>query len=54
MEEIEVLQQIDKYIKGQLSEEEINQLWIRFLEKPDWMEYLIIEVALRSLLEPSQ
>lgn len=50
MQEIERLQQIDKYIRGELTEHEIDLLWIEFLESPQWLEYLIIELTLLEYL----
>lgn len=40
---------IEKYIFGRLSQEEIDTLWMEFLQVPEWVRYLEIETNLRAL-----
>ena len=42
-EEIELLKTIDVYIKGRLTESEIDELWVSFLKNPEYLDWLIIE-----------
>jgi len=39
MTESEIKKRIDKYIDGELSDKETEQLWIVFLKNPEWFEY---------------
>ena len=39
MTESEIKQNIDDYIYGNLSQSEIDQLFIVFLKAPEWFEY---------------
>lgn len=50
-EKIEILEKIDLYIRGKLSQEEIDELWKVFLEHPEYYEMLETEVHLRSLIQ---
>ncbi|MEX0608186.1 MAG: tetratricopeptide repeat protein [Balneolaceae bacterium] len=49
--ELEIRQQIDAYVKGQLSEDEIQDLWNEFAKNPHLLEVLEIESGLKSILE---
>ena len=42
--------QIDAYVKGTLSEQEISDLWVEFAKKPELLEELEIEVGVRELI----
>lgn len=46
-QEIALLKKIEDYILGRLFQEEIDDLWIRFLLNPLLFEYLEIEINLR-------
>ena len=46
-ETIRMMRQIEAYIAGNLSTNEINQLWIEFLKAPEWHEIFEIELMLR-------
>lgn len=48
--DVELEQQIDAYIKGQLSEEESLKLWERLLKKPEYIELLNTEIEVKSLI----
>ena len=40
---------IEKYILGELSPEEIDELWIGFLQYPERFDYFMTELHLRNL-----
>ncbi len=48
MKEIDVLRQIDRYLKGELSEEETDRLWELFLKEPRYLKWMEIETAARE------
>lgn len=50
-EQIELLRKIDHYIKGNLSQEEINELWKLFLQYPDFYYWFETELHLRELIK---
>lgn len=50
-EKIRIQQQIDLYIKGELSQDEIDELWKEFLKHPEWYDWFETEVHLRSLIK---
>jgi len=44
-QEIEILQQIESYVRGELSETEIDYLWTQFLKNPEyynWFEIMLM------------
>lgn len=47
----ELEKQIDAYVKGKLTEEEGRELWAKLLERPDYIELLETELALRAIYE---
>ncbi|MAO66439.1 MAG: hypothetical protein CL666_15720 [Balneola sp.] len=49
--EIEIRKQIDAYIKGNLSEEEIQNLWNEFAKHPELLDALEIEVNVKAIIE---
>ncbi|PAU94709.1 hypothetical protein CK503_04340 [Aliifodinibius salipaludis] len=49
--DIELEQEIDAYVKGKLSEEEAQQLWKKLLQRPDYIDLLKTELAVKSILE---
>lgn len=49
--EIEIRKKIDAYVKGKLSEEEIQQLWNEFAKNPELLEVLELEVHVKTLIE---
>jgi tetratricopeptide (TPR) repeat protein len=50
-EKIQLLKKIDKYIKGELSQDEIDDLWKQFLQHPEWYDWFETELHLRSLIK---
>jgi len=36
---IDIMQRIEKYILGKLTQKEIDELWIEFLIEPEWYKY---------------
>lgn len=51
MKKNELLQQLDNYQKGLLSEEEIDRLWVEILENPEYLDWLEIDVNARAHYE---
>ncbi|MDZ7692214.1 MAG: tetratricopeptide repeat protein [Balneolaceae bacterium] len=49
--DIDIIKQIDAYLKGQLSEEEAEVFWVELLKNPEYIEYLETELAVKSILE---
>lgn len=50
-EKIQQLQKIDLYIKGELSQDEIDELWKEFLQDPELYDWFETELHLRSLIK---
>jgi len=42
-----MMKKIDRYIRGELDQGEIDQLWIEILKEPEWLEILEMDVLLR-------
>lgn len=53
-EKIEILERIDLYIRGKLTQDEIDELWITFLEHPEYYNILETEVHLKSLIKKGE
>lgn len=49
--DLELEKKIDAYIKGNLSEEEAQQLWQQLLKRPDYIELLETELGVKSILQ---
>ncbi|MEX0723128.1 MAG: tetratricopeptide repeat protein [Gracilimonas sp.] len=49
--ELEIKQKIDAYIKGQLKEEEIQELWNEFAKNPELLDVLELEVNIKAIIE---
>jgi tetratricopeptide (TPR) repeat protein len=49
--ENEIRQQIDAYVKGQLTEEQIQELWTEFAKNPELLDVLEIEVNVKEIIE---
>lgn len=47
----DIKKQIDAYVKGQLSEDEILSLWAEFAQNPTLLEDLELEVGLKKIIE---
>lgn len=50
-EKIQLLEKIDRYIEGDLSQDEIDDLWKEFLKNPEWYNWFETELHLRSLIK---
>jgi tetratricopeptide (TPR) repeat protein len=48
---IELLEKIDSYIKGRLSQDEIEELWIEFLKYPEMFHYFETEVQIQDMIK---
>jgi len=46
----QIQRQIENYILGKLTANEIDKLWTEFLNVPEWYDYFITEIHLRALL----
>lgn len=51
--DLELEKQIDAYVKGKLDEEQAQKLWKQLLQRPDYIELLETELAVKSILEDS-
>jgi tetratricopeptide (TPR) repeat protein len=51
MRDIEILKDIDRYLNGEMSTEEIDQLWGKFIEKPEYFELLKTEAHARKYFQ---
>ena len=47
--QIDIQKRIQAYINGNLSQQQIDELWIEFLKDPDWYDYFITELHLIAL-----
>lgn len=45
----EMMERIENYILGRLSQKEIDALWVEILHAPGWLRYLETEIDLRAL-----
>ncbi|MDZ7772742.1 MAG: hypothetical protein U5K31_08400 [Balneolaceae bacterium] len=48
--EIALIRKIDAYVKGTLSDDQEDELWAELLQKPDYIDYLETELAVRDLV----
>lgn len=53
-EENNLIQDITNYTRGELTEEEAIDLWLRLLKYPEWIYYLKVELALNELYRPAR
>src|SRR5699024_8979452 len=51
-DKINIKSEIDKYIDGQLSPEEIDELWSRIIQKEDYYDYLHVAANIKDLEAP--
>jgi len=51
IKKIELLESIDRYIKGKLSQDEIEALWIEFLKYPDIFHYFETQVQIQDMIK---
>lgn len=47
--QIEMQKRIEKYILEGLPSDEEDELWVEFLKAPEWLNYMQIEIGIRSL-----
>ena len=47
---IDMMQRIEKYILGKITQKEIDELWIEFLIEPEWYSIFETDLHLRSLI----
>ena len=45
-----MMQRIEKYIRGKLNQDEIDQLWVEFLKDPEWYSIFETDLHLRVLI----
>lgn len=50
MQDIEIIKKIDAYVKGKLTAQEVEDLWVEILQKPEYLSYLDINVNLNELI----
>lgn len=48
--DIALIRKIDAYVKGTLSEEQAEKMWAELLQKPEYIDYLETEMAVRDLV----
>lgn len=53
MKDTEILKEIDRYISGKLSRKETDELWVRFLENPEYYKWFETDLHLRKLAADS-
>jgi len=46
-----VIEKIEDYISGKLNTEDIEELWVFFIQHPDWYSFFETYLTLRSLSE---
>ncbi len=51
MRDIEILKEIDRYLNGELTTQEIDQLWGKFIEHPEYLELLKTEAHARKYFQ---
>ncbi len=51
LREEDIRKKIDAYVKGQLEEAEIQELWEAFARKPELLDELEIEIGVKKLIE---
>lgn len=49
-DERSLIRTIDAYVKGRLSEEEAEELWVELLKNPEYIDYLETELAVRNII----
>ena len=51
MRDIEILKDIDRYLNGEMSTQEIDQLWGKFIENPEYLDLLKTEAHARKYFQ---
>lgn len=52
--DLELEKQIDAYLKGNLSEDEILKLWEKLFLNPDYIQLLKTELAIKSIFKDTK
>lgn len=47
--DIEIIKQIDAYVKGKLNAQQAEELWIDLLKHPEYLDLLEVEITLKAL-----
>ena len=47
---VKMMSRIDDYVRGRLTQEQIEELWIEFLKEPYWYSIFLVEVNLRDMI----
>jgi len=53
-EKLEIEEQIDRYVAGQLSQEEIDELWVELVQHDEYMAYLETSANLKEITRDKQ
>lgn len=48
---IDMVKRIDAYIKGKLSEDQVENLWRDLLKNPEYIDYLETEIGVKGIIE---
>ncbi|HKJ32704.1 MAG TPA: hypothetical protein VKA34_12795 [Balneolales bacterium] len=48
--DVKILQQIERYLNGELHREEIDALWLEFMRNKDYYDYLVTVINLRQII----
>lgn len=49
-----IIVEIDRYIKGKLSSKEVDNLWIKFLDNPEYFDWFETDLHLRHMIHKNQ
>lgn len=49
--QIQIQKQIVKYIRGDLTDKEVDKLWVIFLKDPEWYDYFEIELYMVAIFK---
>lgn len=49
--DLELEKQIDAYVKGHLTQEEAEQLWVKLFKNPEYIDLLETEIHVKSIVE---
>lgn len=49
--QIQTQKEIVKYIRGDLSDKEVDKLWVKFLKDPEWYYYFEIELYMVAIFK---
>ena len=47
----EIRKKLDAYLKGNLSNEQVDELWVEFAKQPELLNDLEIEVGIRDIIK---